>query len=272
VERLVRRLPGEHVLLYTDVDGRFPNHHADPAVEANLQDLRRAVISNGCDLGLAFDGDGDRVGAVDGSGAVVWADQLLLLLAGDLLERRPGAAIVGDVKCSRLLFEGVQALGGRPTMAPSGYVLVREAMKREGALLGGELGGHIFYNDGWDGTDDALYAAMRLLLAITRSGRSLAEFRAGLPRTAATPEYRIPYAGDGRAMVAEVARQLEAEGARVVAIDGVRVDTAEGWWLLRASGTESKMTVRCEAGDEVSLVRLLSTVRARLGQFGVEID
>jgi phosphomannomutase len=175
------------------------------------------------------------------------------------------------VKCSRVLFEGVEALGGRGVIAPSGYVLVREAMKREGALLGGELGGHIFYNDGWDGTDDALYAAVRLLLAITRSGRTLAEFRAGLPRTAATPEHRVPYAGDGRALVAEIADQLAAEGADVRTIDGVRVETPDGWWLLRASGTESKLTVRCEADDQQSLRRLTAQVRSRLRPYGVEL-
>jgi phosphomannomutase len=271
VERLVRRLPGEHVLLYTDIDGRFPNHHADPAVEANLRDLQRAVVGAGCDLGIAFDGDGDRVGAVDGSGAVVWADQMLLLLASDLLKDRPGATVVGDVKCSRVLFDGVAALGGRSVMVPSGYVLVRDSMRREGALLGGELSGHVFYNDGWDGTDDAMYVAMRLLLAITRSGRSLAEFRNSLPPTVATPEYRIPFAGDRRALVAEVGERLRAEKADVNTGDGLRVNTPDGWWMLRASGTESKLTIRCESGDDDGLERLMSQVRRELRQSGVEL-
>ena len=271
VERLVQRLPGEHVLLYTDVDGRFPNHHADPAVEANLRDLQRAVVGAGCDLGIAFDGDGDRVGAVDGSGAVVWADQLLLLLASDLLLDRPGATVVGDVKCSRVLFEGVAELGGRAVMVPSGYVLVRDSMRREGALLGGELSGHVFYNDGWDGTDDAMYVAMRLLLAITRSGRSLAEFRQALPRTVATPEYRIPYAGDRKGLVGEVGERLRAENADVNTGDGLRVNTPDGWWMLRASGTESKLTIRCESGDEDGLERLMSQVRRELRLSGVEL-
>lgn len=271
VERLVERLPGEHVLLYTEVDGRFPNHHADPAVEANLRDLQRAVVSHGCDLGIAFDGDGDRVGCVDGSGAVVWADQMLLLLASDLLRDKPGATVVGDVKCSRVLFDGVAELGGKGIMVPSGYVLVRDSMKREGALLGGELSGHVFYNDGWDGTDDGIYVAMRLLLAITRSGRSLAEFRAALPPTVATPEYRIPYAGDRRGLVAAVGERLLAEGADVNTGDGLRVNTPDGWWMLRASGTESKLTIRCESGDKEGLERLMSQVRRELRQSGVEL-
>lgn len=271
VERLTARLPGEHVLLHTEIDGRFPNHHADPAVEANMRDLQRAVVGHGCDLGIAFDGDGDRVGCVDGSGAVVWADQMLLLLASDLLRDRPGATVVGDVKCSRVLFDGVRALGGRAVMVPSGYVLVRDSMKREGALLGGELSGHVFYNDGWDGTDDALYVAVRLLQAIARSGRSLAEFRASLPPTVATPEYRIPYAGDRRGLVAEVGARLAGAGADVDTGDGLRVTTPDGWWMLRASGTESKLTIRCESGDADGLERLMSQVRRELRLSGVEL-
>jgi phosphomannomutase len=144
-------------------------------------------------------------------------------------------------------------------------------MKREGALLGGELSGHVFYNDGWDGTDDALYVAMRLLLAITRSGRSLAEFRNGLPPTVATPEYRIPFGGDRRALVAEVGERLKAEGADVNDGDGLRVTNADGWWMLRASGTESKLTIRCESGDADGLERLMSQVRRELRQSGIEL-
>jgi len=187
------------------------------------------------------------------------------------LRDKPGATVVGDVKCSRVLFDGVRELGGRALMVPSGYVLVRDAMKREGALLGGELSGHVFYNDGWDGTDDGIYVAMRLLLAITRSGRSLAEFRNALPPTVATPEYRIPYAGDRRGLVAEVGQRLLAEGADVNTGDGLRVNTPDGWWMLRASGTESKLTIRCESGDKDGLERLMSQVRRELRTSGVEL-
>jgi phosphomannomutase len=271
VERLVRLLPGEHVLLNTEIDGRFPAHHADPAVEANMRDLQRAVVGHGCDLGIAFDGDGDRIGAVDGSGAMVWADQLLLLLTSDLLRDHPGATVVADVKSSRVFFDGVAELGGRAVMVPSGYVLVRDAIREEGALLGGELSGHVFYNDGWDGTDDALYVAIRLLLALTRSGRSLAQFRAALPRTIVTPEFRIPCAGDRKAIVAEVGERLEAEGVEINRADGLRVTNPDGWWLLRASGTESKLTIRCESADEDGLERLMTQVRRHLRQSGIEL-
>ncbi|HEX8570378.1 MAG TPA: phosphomannomutase/phosphoglucomutase [Caulobacteraceae bacterium] len=272
VERLIPRLPGEHVLLHAVVDGRFPNHHPDPAVPANLRDLQAAVVRHACDLGIAFDGDGDRIGAVDGSGAVIWADQLLLLLARDLLRERPGSSVVADVKSSSVLFDGVAAAGGRPVMVPSGYVLVREAMRREGALLGGELSGHIFYADRWDGTDDALYVAVRLLLALSGSERTLAEFRASLPAMITTPEMRIGCPDERKGeVVAEVAERLRRAGATVNDADGVRVSTPHGWWLLRASGTEPKITCRCEAADEAGLERLMQQLRRELRESGVSI-
>ncbi len=273
VRRLVERLPGEHLVLHAEIDGRFPNHHPDPAVGANLRDLQAAVTAHGCDLGLAFDGDGDRIGAVDGAGAVVWADQLLLLIAADLLRDHPGTTVVADVKCGRALFDGVEALGGRAVRAPSGYVRVREAMKREGALLAGELSGHVFYADLFDGTDDALYAAIRVLRALSRSNQSLAEFREGLPRHITTPEFRIPCADDRKAaVVAEVAARLEARGLEVDRLDGLRVADDDGWWLLRASNTEARVTCRCEARDAEALERLMSALRRELRGSGLELD
>ena len=272
IERLTQRIPGEHVLLHTEIDGRFPNHHPDPAVGANLRDLQTAVVQHGCDLGIAFDGDGDRLGAVDSSGAVVWADQLLLLLAADVLRENPGAAIAGDVKSSRVLFDGVRELGGRPVMVASGYVLVREAMARENALLAGELSGHMFYADRWECTDDALYAAMRLLQALSRSNRSLADFRASLPRTVITPEFRIPCPDDRKAaVVAEVEARLREQGVQIDRGDGLRITTDDGWWLLRASGTEAKVTCRAEAYDEASLERLMLQLRRELRESGIEL-
>lgn len=273
VERLTSRLPGRHVLLHTAVDGRFPNHHPDPAVAANLRDLQLAVVTQGCDLGLAFDGDGDRIGVVDGAGAVVWADQLLLFLAGDLLRDHPGAAVVADVKSSAVLFEGVAAAGGRPVMAPSGYVLIREAMKREGALLAGELSGHIFYADRWDGTDDALYVAVRLLCALARSPRTLAEFRRALPPVITLAERRIACPEPRKAeVVAEVAERLVAAGQAVDMALGLRVTTPDGWWLIRASGTEPKLTVRCEARDIAGMARIKAALREQLGLSGLTAE
>jgi phosphomannomutase len=270
VERLAPFLPGEHILLNTAVDGAFPAHHPDPAVAENLRQLAETVVRQGCDLGVAFDGDGDRLGVVDGRGRIVWADQLLLLLARDLLETRPGAAVVADVKCSEVLFDGVREAGGRGVMSPSGYVLVREAMEREGALLAGELSGHIFFSEAWGGADDALYAAIRTFAAISSLPGGLEAFRDSLPERFSTPELRIACPESRKAaVVAEVAGRL---GARVAAFDpllGLRIETPDGWWLLRASGTEAKLTCRCEARRRDCLERLRSEVRRQLELSGV---
>jgi phosphomannomutase len=223
------------------------------------------VRADGCDLGVAFDGDGDRIGLVDGTGEPLLSDHALLFLARDLLARRPGATVVGDVKSSRLLFDGVRAAGGRAVMAPSGYVLVREVMLRERAALGGELSGHVFFAD-WRTTDDALYAALQVLAALSRSGASLADFRKGLPACCATPELRIA-CPDAAAAVARVAERLglgELDPAM-----GVRRELEEGWWLIRASGTEPKITVRCEATTAVGLARLEASLQAHLKACGV---
>jgi phosphomannomutase len=268
---LTRRLPGLHILLNANVDGSFPAHHPDPAVAANMRQLQAAVIEQRADLGIAFDGDGDRIGVVDGTGAIIWPDQLLLLLARDVLAARPAAAIVADVKSSRVLFDGIARLGGRAVMAPSGYVLIRDAMLRAAAPLAGEMSGHIIFADAWYGTDDALYVAMRTLAALSRRRESLAAFRRSLPPTAATPEFRLacPDARK-RDVVRQVAARLARAGANVDTTDGVRVTTKEGWWLLRASGTEPKLTVRCEAADEAGLERVRGDLIAQLRSSGIE--
>ena len=271
IGRLIARLPGKHFLLNSTVDGRFPAHHPDPAVAANLRELRRAVVSHHADLGVAFDGDGDRIGLVDQTGVIVWPDQTLLLLAGEVLAEKPGSRIVGDVKSSRVLFEGISRLGGRPVMAPSGYVLVREAMIRERAPLAGEMSGHILFADCWHGTDDALFVAIQVLNALRREARGLAGFRQSLPWTAATPELRVPCPENRKAeVVREVAARLAVTGALVDTTDGVRVTTPEGWWLLRASGTEPKLTVRCEADDTRGLEKLRRELASQLKESGIE--
>jgi phosphomannomutase len=267
VAELARRLPGRHVLINTEIDGRFPNHHADPAVPANLAQLQAMVRARGCDLGIAFDGDGDRIGVVDGTGAPMAADHLLLFLARDLLQRRPGAAVVGDVKSSRLLFDGVAAAGGRPVMAPSGYVLVRQVMQRHGALLAGELSGHIFFADEWDGPDDALYAAVRLLRILSGGGQSLAQFRRGLPQAHATPEMRLA-CPNAQALVRALARSMPQTPFDPAM--GLRRASEDGWWLIRASGTEPKITCRCESDTAEGLQRLIAGLAERLGAHGVD--
>ena len=273
VRRLTRRIPGGHILINAEVDGRFPAHHPDPSVAKNLQALRQTVLDTKADLGLAFDGDGDRLGVVDSEGEILWPDQYLLYLAREVLARRPGAAIVGDVKCSRTLFEGIRQLGGRPVVAPSGYARVREVMRANGAPLAGELSGHIFYDDCWDRADDALYAAMRLIMAMSLGGGSLAEFRRSLPRTWATPELRIPCADWARpGIVAAIAREAQSEGLDADMVDGVRVATESGWWLLRAAGSEPMLTVRCEALDPDGLETLKRDLAERLGRCGVKVE
>ncbi len=273
INRLTQALPGRHILLNAKVDGRFPAHHPDPSVAANLEELCATVRAHQADLGIAFDGDGDRLGVVDESGAIVWPDQVLLLLAGEVLRAAPGACIVGDVKSSRVLFEEVARLGGRPQMVPSGYVRVREAMRRERAPLAGEMSGHVFFAECWQGTDDALFAAMRVLDCLGRAGHTLGEFRRSLPPTAATPELRIPCPEERKPEVLrQVAVRLAAAGAQVDTTDGLRVTEPEGWWLLRASGTEPKLTIRCEAADESGLERLRAVVGAHLVACGQPWD
>jgi len=271
IKKLTQGLPGRHFLLNARVDGRFPAHHPDPSVAANLRGLRSMVVAHEADLGIAFDGDGDRLGVVDESGAIVWPDQVLLLLAEEALRASPGACIVADVKSSRVLFDGIARLGGKAVMAPSGYVRVRDAMRRERAPLAGEMSGHLFFAECWQGTDDALFAAVRLLEYLGRAGGRLGEFRRSLPSTAATPELRIPCPEERKLQVVrQVAERLAARGAVADTTDGLRVTEPDGWWLLRASGTEPKLTIRCEAGDEAGLDRLCARVAEHLRACGIE--
>jgi phosphomannomutase len=191
---LTARLPGEHHLLFTEVDGHFPHHHPDPTVEDNLADLRNLVVARRLDFGVAFDGDADRIGLVDGLGRVVWGDQILMILAQDLLQRQPGALILADVKASQALFDHVAALGGRPSMWKTGHSLIKSRMKETGAPLAGEMTGHLFFAENWYGFDDGMLAALRLMAASVRLGHSITDLRSAMPEMAATPELRIPVA------------------------------------------------------------------------------
>ena len=270
IEQLVARLPGEHHVINASVDGRFPNHHPDPTVEANLAQLKALVVDRGLDFGVAFDGDGDRIGAIDGRGRVIWGDEILALLAEPVLRRHPGATIVADVKSSQRLFDRIAALGGRAVMAKSGHSLLRARMQAEGAPLAGELSGHIFFADDWYGFDDAQLAAVRLLPAVAASGRSLAELKDAMPALCTSPELRIAVDEARKFVMAqEVRDRLIARGATCDTTDGVRVTTADGWWLLRASNTEAALTVRAEGRDEAGLARLLADVDAQLQAVGV---
>jgi len=268
--RLVARLPGRHVLLNETIDGRFPNHHPDPTVPENLAQLQAAVVAEGCDLGIAFDGDGDRIGAVDGDGAILWADQLMVVLAGQVLAENPGATIIADVKASDVLFDEIARMGGRPLMWKTGHSLIKAKMAEIGAPLAGEMSGHIFFADRYYGFDDGLYAAVRLLSAMASGDDSLAAVRARLPEVVNTPELRFACADERKfAVVEEVRGRLDAAGAEVNGIDGVRVRTADGWWLLRASNTQAVLVARCEAADAAGLENLKVALTGQLEMSGV---
>jgi len=269
VEQLVQKLPGEHFTLFTDVDGSFPNHHPDPTVEKNLTALKELVIAQHLDFGIAFDGDGDRIGAVDGRGRVIWGDQLMMILAAPVLSENPGATIIADVKASQTLFDRITELGGQPLMWKTGHSLIKSKMKETGAPLAGEMSGHIFFKHRWYGFDDALYAAVRLIEAVAQSGESLSTLMDGTPKSVATPEMRFPVEAARKfAIVKEVLQRLVSEGVRVDATDGARVMTSDGWWLLRASNTQDVLVARAEAKDEAGLARLVAEIDQQLALSG----
>ncbi|MBV9861394.1 MAG: phosphomannomutase/phosphoglucomutase [Alphaproteobacteria bacterium] len=272
VQQLTRMLPGCHVLLNETIDGRFPAHHPDPTVPENLVQLQQAVAREGCDLGIAFDGDGDRIGVVDAQGRIFWGDQLMMVLAQDVLAQHPGAPILADIKASQVLFDEIARMGGQPVMMATGHSLMKERIAEIGAPLAGEMSGHIFFADRYYGFDDAVYVAVRLLGILGRSDRSLAAIRDGLPTVVNTPELRFP-CDDTRkfAVVAEVRARLRQAGAEMTDIDGVRVRTADGWWLLRASNTQDVLVARAEAMDEAGLGRLKQQLAEALAASGVAL-
>lgn len=265
-------IAGHHHVINGVVDGSFPNHHPDPTVAENLVQLQDHVRENDCELGIAFDGDADRIGVVDGKGRILWADQLMMLYAADVLESQPGATIIGDVKSSQAFFDEVARLGGKPVMWKTGHSLVKSKMAETGAPLAGEMSGHIFFADRYYGFDDGLYAAVRLLAYLERTGENLADLHDRMPVVYNTPELRFP-SSDARkfAVIDEVRERLDAAGADVSDIDGVRVNNADGWWLLRASNTQDVLVARCEAADEAGLDRLKDEVKAQLDASGIEI-
>ena len=270
---LAGRLPGEHFLINENVDGTFPAHHPDPTVEKNLAQLKDVVAARKCDIGIAFDGDGDRIGIIDGKGRVLWGDQILAILARDLLERVPGSTVIADVKASDVLFEEVARLGGKPVMSATGHSIIKTKMAELGAALAGEMSGHIFIGDGYYGYDDGLYAAVRVIDIVARSDRTIAEMRDALPAVLNTPEIRFEVPEERKfALVDEIKKRLLAgDGAAGVStVDGVRVKTGDGWWLLRASNTQNVLVVRCESKTADGLDRLKGLVAGQLKQSGVD--
>ncbi|KEO87792.1 phosphomannomutase [Erythrobacter longus] len=275
LEALAARLPGEHHLLFTEVDGHFPNHHPDPTVEENLADLRSLVAEKSLDFGVAFDGDGDRIGAIDGEGRVIWGDQLLMIYAEDVLKTHQGQTIIADVKASRALFDHVAKHGGKPLMWKTGHSLIKSKMKETGSPLAGEMSGHVFFADTYYGFDDALYAGVRLLAASARLGKSVTELRSAIPDMLNTPEMRFQVDEVRKfPAMAEIKERLTTnpgDGVEEVnTTDGVRVNTADGWWLLRASNTQDVLVARAESDTQEGLDRLIAQIDEQLQLSGLE--
>jgi phosphomannomutase len=270
LDKLVASLPGEHLVLNGTIDGRFPAHHPDPTVPANLVELIAQVRARKADIGIAFDGDADRIGLVDDTGEIMFGDQLMVLLSRDVLKTHPGATIIADVKASQVLFDEIAKAGGKPLMWKTGHSLIKSKMAETGSPLAGEMSGHIFFADRWYGFDDALYAAVRTLGIIARMQGKLSDVRKALPHVINTPEVRFD-CDDTRkfAVIGEVAERLSAEGAKVSATDGVRVQTPDGWWLLRASNTQAVLVARCEATTEAGLDRLKAALVKQLSASGL---
>jgi phosphomannomutase len=271
VQALVKQLPGTHHLLNEKIDGTFPAHHPDPTVAENLVELQEAVAAKHADLGIAFDGDGDRIGVVDGQGRILWGDQLIAILARDVLVNHPGAAIIADVKASQVLFDEIADAGGKPVMHRTGHSHIKSKMKELRAPLAGEMSGHIFFADKYYGYDDAQYVAVRFLDLLARHGVSAAELYDRLPKVINTPEIRFDCADDRKFdVVDEVKAALSAAGADINDVDGVRVNNADGWWLLRASNTQPALVARCESKDQAGLARLKKQLATALSATGLD--
>jgi phosphomannomutase / phosphoglucomutase len=269
--RLLRAL-GHHVIeLFCNLDGTFPNHHPDPTVEANLRDLQKKVAECKADVGIAWDGDADRIGAIDENGSILWGDQLMILFSRDLLAERPGAAIVGEVKCSQTLYDDIEKHGGRAIMWKAGHSLIKSKMKEEHALLAGEMSGHIFFRHHYFGFDDGIYSAARLLELIARDGRALSKMLDGVPRTYASPEIRFDFPEDKKFRAVELAKERLRKHGKTIEVDGVRVIVEGGWGLVRASNTQPLLVLRWEATSEAKLREIQRLIEGTVQQIRQEL-
>ncbi|MGO9798724.1 MAG: phosphomannomutase/phosphoglucomutase [Candidatus Binatus sp.] len=265
---LMKRLGLETIELYTEMDGRFPNHHPDPTVEENMRDLIAAVKKNKAAIGIAYDGDADRVGAVDENGRIVWGDELMVAFSRALLRERPGATIIGDVKCSKRMYDDIARHGGRPIMWKTGHSLIKSKLKEEHAALAGEMSGHMFFADRYFGFDDAIYASFRILEILSREGRGLGAILADLPPSHFTPEIRVDCPDDRKFEVVRQAADFFRKHYEVIDIDGVRVNFADGWGLVRASNTQPALVTRFEATSEKRLAEIRALFDGKLRELG----
>lgn len=270
-KKLVASLPGDHKVINAEIDGNFPNHHPDPTVPKNMEQLIKEVQDGGYDLGIAFDGDGDRIGAVDKQGRILYGDQLMMLFGRDVLSRHPGATIIADVKASQSLFDDIAKHGGNPVMWKTGHSLVKSKMKETGAKLAGEMSGHIFFADEYFGFDDGIYSAVRLINLLAHSDKMLEQLVDEMPVVYNTPEIRIDTTEEKKfTAVAEIKERLGAgSGIEVNDVDGVRVKSADGWWLARASNTQPAIIVRAEGHSAEALERLKAQVAGQLDAAGI---
>ncbi len=273
IPRVIQQLGCEVVSLYCEVDGRFPNHHPDPTVEANLVDLKEMVKATRADLGLAFDGDADRLGVVTNQGEVIWPDRLMMLYAADVLSRNSGSTIVYDVKCSTHLASEIRRLGGVAKMCPTGHSIIKKVMKEENAALAGEMSGHLFFKDRWYGFDDALYSACRLLEIVSRSPLSFSEQCSLIPNSINTPEIKIPISDELKfSFMKRFSTEAQFPNSQLVLIDGLRVEFAHGWGLLRASNTTPCLVARFEAQDEASLSEIQASFKMQLQALNADLE
>ena len=258
--------------LYATPDGTFPNHHPDPTVEENVAELAATVAGEVFGLGIGFDGDGDRVGVVDGDGRIIWGDMLVLIYARDVLSRKKGAEIIGDVKCSNRLFEGIEQAGGKPVMWKTGHSLIKNKMKMDGAALAGEMSGHVFFADKFFGYDDALYAALRLLEIISSTGKTVPQLLEGVPPAVSTPEIRVDCPEDIKFPAVELVKKKLSEKYKVIDIDGARIEFPDGWGLIRASNTQPVLVLRFEALSEERMSEIRSIIEQALASAMEELS
>jgi phosphomannomutase/phosphoglucomutase len=257
---ILEALGVELIKLFTEPDSAFPNHHPDPTVEENLKDLIEAVHSNRADIGIAFDGDGDRIGVVDETGRIIWGDELMILLSRTVLEERPGSTVIAEVKCSQSLFDDIEKHGGKAIMWKAGHSLIKAKMKETGAVLAGEMSGHIFFADRFYGFDDATYAAARVLEILSKTDKKLSDLLADIPRTSSTPELRVACPEDIKFEVVQKVAEQFSKTNEVITIDGARIKIGNGWGLVRASNTQAMLVLRFEAETEAELERIRTAI------------
>jgi len=261
---IMRELGCQVEALYCEMDGRFPHHHPDPTVEKCLTDLIATVKDTGADLGIGYDGDADRIGVIDEEGGIIWGDKLMIIFARDIIREQGGGTFIGEVKCSQTLYDEIERLGGRAIMWKTGHSLIKDKMKKERAVLAGEMSGHMFFADRYFGFDDAIYASCRLLEIVGKTGKKVSELLEGVPQTSVTPEIRVECPDDIKFQIVERATEHFRQEYPVIDVDGMRVQFPDGWGLLRASNTQPALVLRFEATSQKRLEEIRGIIEAKV--------